>query len=223
MRIATIGSGAMASTLGSGWAAAGHDIFIGGRSPAQASALASQLGPRVRSGSLAEAAGFGDVILLAVPGQSAVDAVLAASSVDGGLAGRVVIDCTNALPADAFAAAPGSFRLEIDAVAERVADAAPGARVVKAFNMCAAEVWRDAARAFEGRPLAVPLCGNDPAALDVVAALTRDLGLHPVLSGGLDRARYLEAMTVFVMGLWFAGTDARATLPPLEAAAAVPD
>jgi predicted dinucleotide-binding enzyme len=223
MRIATIGTGTMASTLGSGWVGAGHEVLIGGRSPDRAAALAAQLGPRARSGTLRQAAAFGEVILLAVTGERAVEAVHAAGARHGALAGRVLIDCSNAFAPDAFDAAPASFALAIDAVAERIAAAAPGARVVKAFNMCAAEVWRDGARSFDGRPLAVPTCGDDPDAMHVVAGLVSDLGLHPVPSGGLDRARYLEAMTVFVMGLWFAGADARATLPPLEAAAALPD
>ena len=223
MRIATIGTGAMASALAPGWAAAGHELLIGGRSSARAEALAAVLGPPARSAGLQDAVEFGEVILLAVPGENAVDAVLAAGAASGAFTGRVVIDCSNAFAPDAFTAPPGSFALGMDAVAERVAEAVPGAWVVKAFNMCASEVWQDGARSFEGRLLGVPLCGDDPDALGVVAGLVTDLGLNPVLSGGLDRSRYLEAMTVFVMGLWFAGADARALLPPLEAAAAVPD
>ncbi|PZS34351.1 MAG: NADP oxidoreductase [Pseudonocardiales bacterium] len=223
MRIATIGAGAMASALGSGWIAAGHEVLIGGRAPDRAAALASRLGPGASSGTLRQAAAFGQVILLAVPGEDAVEAVRAAGAGDAFLSGRVLIDCSNAFAPDAFLAAPGSFALGLDAVAERVAEAAPGARVVKAFNMCAAEVWSAGPRSFDGRRLAVPMCGDDPDAMHIVAGLVSDLGLHPVPGGGLDRARYLEAMTVFVMGLWFAGADARATLPPLEAAVAVPD
>ncbi len=223
MRIATLGAGAMAAALGAGWVAAGHELLIGARAPERAAALAAQLGTRVRSGTLRQAGAFGEVILLAVPGENSCDALRGAGSADGALAGRVVIDCSNAFAPDAFASAPGSFVLGMDAVAEQVARAARGASVVKAFSMCAAEVYSAGTRSFDGRPLSVPLCGDDPDAMDVVAGLVRDLGLHPVPSGGLDRARYLEAMTVFVMGQWFAGIDARASLPPLEAAAAVAD
>lgn len=223
MNIGVIGTGAMAYALGSAWARVGHEVMIGARSTGRAEALAYRIADRARGGTLAQAAVFGDVILLAVPGEHAVDAVTAAGAADGTLAGDVLIDCTNAFAPDAFADPPGSFALAEEAVAERVARSAVGARVVKAFSMCAAEVWASRARSYETRPLAVPLCTDDPLARATVAELVRDLGFEPIDGGGLHRARYIEAMTVFVMGLWFAGSDARATLPPLEAAFAVPD
>ncbi|MQA81449.1 MAG: NADP oxidoreductase [Streptosporangiales bacterium] len=223
MRIGTIGAGTMAETLAGGWARAGHEVRIGARSEERGAALADRLGGRVRSASPSEAAAFGDVTLLAVPGESAEDALRAAGAADGTLAGRTLVDCTNAFAPGAFTAPPGSFTLADDTVAERVARVAAGASVVKAFSMLAAEVWQAGARTFEGRPLVVPLCGDDPAALATVRRLVADLGLSAVDGGGLHRARYVEAMTVFVMGLWFAGHDARAILPPLEAAFARPD
>ncbi|GAB2805713.1 NAD(P)-binding domain-containing protein [Lentzea nigeriaca] len=185
----------MARALGNGWAAAGHEIRYGGR------------------GEVRAAAEFGDVTLLAVP-VPALAEVLGQADFDG----QALIDCTNAFEPD-----DGSMVLSEDAVAERVAQLAPGARVVKAFNLCAAEVWEADERMFEGRRLAVPLCGDEAEALAAVEQLVRDLEAEPVRAGGLNRARYLEAMSAFVVGMWFAGADARAVLPPLEAAFAIPD
>jgi 8-hydroxy-5-deazaflavin:NADPH oxidoreductase len=195
MRIGIIGAGQMARALGNGWVAAGHEVRYGGR------------------GEVRDAVEFGDVTLLAVPVSSLTD-VLAEATFDG----KTLIDCTNA-----FAPDEGEMVLAEDAVAERVAKLAPGARVVKAFNLCAAEVWESDEREFEGRRLVVPLCGDDADSLVQVEELVRDLKAQPARAGGLHRARYLEAMSVFVVGLWFTGTDARAVLPPLEAAFAVPD
>ena len=65
---------------------------------------------------------------------------------------------------------------------------------------------------FGGRPLSVPMCGD---AVDVVAPLVEDLGCRPVDAGGLDRIGLLEATAAFMIGLWFAGEDAQAVLPPL--------
>ncbi|KJK33851.1 NADP oxidoreductase [Lentzea aerocolonigenes] len=195
MRIGIIGAGQMARALGNGWAAAGHEIRCG------------------RRGEIRETVEFGEVTLLAVP-VSALTDVLSQAGFDG----RTVIDCTNAFEPDG-----GSMVLGEDAVAERIAKSVPGARVVKAFNLCAAEVWAASERVFEGRRLAVPLCGDDEEALVRVEELVRDLKAEPVRAGGLSRARYLEAMSAFVVGLWFAGADARAVLPPLEAAFAVED
>ncbi|MER6946033.1 NAD(P)-binding domain-containing protein [Nonomuraea sp. NPDC000554] len=219
MRIGILGAGQMAEALGSGWARAGHEVMVGARSPEKARKLAEGIGAGARGGDLRAAAEHGEALLLAVPALS-VDGILAeVGAADGALAGRTLIDCTNAYEPDAFTDAPGSFLLTDDAVAERVARLAPGARVVKAFNVCAAEVWTSHA----GRGLGVPLCGDDERAVEMVADLVSDLGFEPVRAGGLRRARYLEAVSVFVVGLWFAGYDARQMLPPLQEAFAHSD
>jgi predicted dinucleotide-binding enzyme len=75
---------------------------------------------------------------------------------------------------------------------------------------------------FNGRPLSVPLCGDDVAAVDTVASLVDDLGCRAVNAGGLERAGLLEAMAAFVIGLWLDGEDAQAVLPPLEFALGEP-
>lgn len=104
--------------------------------------------------------------------------------------------------------------------AERIAEAARGARVVKAFNLCHESVWRIAPLEFGGRPLAAPLCGDDPEALATVRVLVRDLGAEPVAAGALTRARLLEATAALLIGLWVEeGVDAQAIAPPLGAAA----
>lgn len=186
----------MADALGTRWRCAGHEVRTGGR-----------------SGGLREAAEFGtDAVLLALP-------YAAVAEVVGGLAealrGRVLIDCTNPV-------GPG-FRLLTaggPAAAERIAAAAPAAHVVKAFNLCHVDVWRLTPPVFDGRPLAVPLCGDDPAALDVVRHLVRDLGCEPLDAGGLDRACLVEATAALLIGLWVGeGADAQAIAPPLAHAA----
>ncbi|WP_280304115.1 NADPH-dependent F420 reductase [Nocardia neocaledoniensis] len=165
--------------------------------------------------------GWADVVLLAVP-VGALSELLGEHG--DALAGKVVIDCTNAfLPDQSAPDGTTAFVLSEDAVAERIAAGAPKADVVKAFNLLAAEVWAGTDRVFDGARLAVPICGDDPAAVRTVAALAEDLALQPFPAGGLHRAKYLEATSVFAVGLWFTGADARAMLPPLSAAFAVED
>ncbi|GGN73119.1 NADPH-dependent F420 reductase [Nocardia rhizosphaerihabitans] len=251
MRIGIIGAGAMAAALGGGWAAAGHEVVIGARSAESARELAGRItatlgdtSPRRGTGThttempgIAEseptspiavrAAGIGaaiagaDIVLMAVP-VSALTELLAEHG--SALAGKVVIDCTNAfLPDDAAPEGVTAFVLSEDAVAERIAAGAPKAHVVKAFNLLAAEVWAGTDRIFDGARLAVPICGDNPDAIATVATLAEDLALQPFPAGGLHQARYLEATSVFTVGLWFSGADARAMLPPLSAAFAVAD
>lgn len=73
-RIGILGTGSMATGLGDGWRAAGHDVLTGGRSGAV---------------SLAEAGRFGEVVLLAVPADAVVEVLVHVPP------GATVIDCTN--------------------------------------------------------------------------------------------------------------------------------
>ncbi|MGW6725388.1 NADPH-dependent F420 reductase [Nocardia sp. NPDC055029] len=252
MRIGIIGAGAMAAALGGGWAAAGHEVVIGARSAEAARELAARItstlgdtspGRSTRISEITEiprtaeseqasliavhAAGIGaaiagaDIVLMAVPVSALAELLDEHGSA---LAGKVVIDCTNAfLPDEAAPEGVTAFVLSEDAVAERIAAGAPKAHVVKAFNLLAAEVWAGADRIFDGVRLAVPICGDNHEAVETVAVLTEDLALQPFPAGGLHQARYLEATSVFTVGLWFSGADARAMLPPLSAAFAVAD
>ncbi|MBC2907959.1 NADPH-dependent F420 reductase [Streptomyces cupreus] len=208
MRIGIIGTGAMAEGLGGQWARVGHDVLVGGRDKGRATALAARIG--ARAGSPREAARHGtDAVLLAVPYSAAVE-VVAPLAQD--LGDRTLVDCTNPV-------GPG-FRLETaggPSAAERIAAAAPGAHVVKAFNLCHESVWRLTPPVFDGRPLAVPLCGDEATALESVRRLVRDLGCEPVNGGGLERAALLEATAAFLIGLWVGeGADAQAIAPPRE-------
>lgn len=202
MRIGILGTGLMADALGGQWVKAGHDVFVGGRSPDKSATLADRIG--AAHGSLQEATAFGEVVLLAVPAAAAVDTV---GSLD--LAGRTLVDCTNAVDHK-------DFTLASPAMAETISNHAKGAHVVKAFNLAADSVWRTAPHDFEGRPLGVPICGDDPDAVARVGVLVRDLGCEPVPAGGLVRARLLEATAAFAIGVWVSGGDTRALFPTLD-------
>ncbi|GAA2059390.1 NAD(P)-binding domain-containing protein [Streptomyces cheonanensis] len=208
MRIGILGAGGMADALGTQWVRAGHEVLVSGRDPAKARALAARIGPGAYAGSWAEAAGFGEVVLLAVRAH-AVPEVLAAA---GDLTGRTLIDCTNAV-------VPGAFTLATaggPGTAERIARQRPGAHVVKAFNLNHVDIWRMRPPAFGGAPLGVPVCGDDPAALALVRTLITDIGCTPVDGGPLERAGLLEATAAFVIGVWAGGADVRGMFPPAD-------
>jgi predicted dinucleotide-binding enzyme len=217
VRIGILGTGNMADALGTRWARAGHRITVGGRDPHRARDLAGRIGAGARAGTPAQAAEAGEAVLLAVPAAAAAEVLAAAGAAAGALRGRTLIDCTNAADLGRPLLARGE-----PSMAEQVAAAAPGAHVVKAFNLCHVDVWRMEPPVFGGRPLAVPLCGDDPGALAAVGGLVTDLGCTPVPGGGLDRAHLLEATMMFAVGLWVRGADAQAMLPPLAYAAGEP-
>ncbi|MGV9305760.1 NADPH-dependent F420 reductase [Nonomuraea sp. NPDC003727] len=207
MRIGILGTGMMATTLGGAWVRAGHDVLVGGRDRAAAAATAARIGA-AGYGTLTDGAAHGDLVLVAVPADVAPKVV---EGLAGTLSGRTVVDCTNPIaPAD------GGLMLTTGgttSVARRMAEAAPGAHVVKAFNLCHESIWTLPRPAFEGAPLAVPFCGDDPGSLDQVTELITSMGCTPMPCGGLARAVYIEATAAFAIGAWWSGTEPRFAFP----------
>ncbi|MFC8078890.1 NADPH-dependent F420 reductase [Streptomyces sp. NPDC057307] len=212
MRIGVLGTGNMADALATHWARAGHEVVIGGRDLAKAERLASRIGEGAKPAGLRAAAEFGQVVLAALPFGVVTDAV---RQLRTELTGTVLLDCTNPLGE--------GFRLLTDggrSGAQQIAAAAPEAQVVKAFNLCHEDVWRMRPPVFDGRPLAVPICGDDEEALARVRELVRDAGCEPLNGGGLDRAGLVEATAALFIALWVEQrADAQAIAPPLAYAA----
>ncbi|WP_329536236.1 NAD(P)-binding domain-containing protein [Streptomyces sp. NBC_01450] len=212
MRIGVLGTGNMADALATHWARAGHEVTLGGRNAVEAERLATRIGGSEKPSSLREAAEFGQVVLVALPFAAGVSV---ARELRAALDGKVLLDCSNPV-------GPG-FRLLTEggpSAARQLAAAAPGAHVVKAFNLCHENVWRMRPPVFEGRPLAVPVCGDDHAALARVRELVRDVGCEPVVGGGLERAGLLEATAALFIALWVGEeADVQAIAPPLAYAA----
>ncbi|MFI6286738.1 NADPH-dependent F420 reductase [Streptomyces sp. NPDC051018] len=212
MRIGVLGTGGMADALATHWVRAGHEVTVGGRDMHRAERLAKRLGGGTKPAGLRAAAEFGQVILAALPFGAGVSVVTELREV---LDGKVLIDCSNPV-------GPG-FRLLTrngPPAAQQLAEAAPGAHVIKAFNLCHEDVWRMSPPVFDGRPLAVLVCGDDETALALVHRLVRHAGCEPVAGGGLERAGLLEATAALFIGLWVGeGADAQAIAPPLAYAA----
>ncbi|MBX3269249.1 MAG: NAD(P)-binding domain-containing protein [Sandaracinaceae bacterium] len=196
LSVAILGSGRIGAGLGRAWARAGHDVVFGVRDETdpETRALATALGARLAS--VRAAPEGADVVALAVP-HRALDEVLAEA---GELAGRVVIDCTNAV-------GPG-FSLvhaHTTSAAEELARRLPRAHVVKSFNAQGAENL--AAPVYDGVPAVNFFCGDDAAAKDAVRRLVRDIGFAPIDAGPLASARLLEPlMVVWVLAAQALGT-----------------
>ncbi|GAA2050597.1 NAD(P)-binding domain-containing protein [Catenulispora yoronensis] len=209
MRIGVLGTGNMADALATQWVRAGHEVIIGGRDVGKAEQLASRIGDGAKPADLRTAAeAADDVVLAALPYAAGADVVGALRSA---LEGKAVLDCSNPI-------GPG-FRLLTEggpSAAQRLAAAAPEAHVIKAFNVCHEDVWRMQPPVFDGRPLAVPLCGDDEASLARARELVRNIGCEPLAAGGLERASLVEATALLFIGLWVGEqVDAQAIAPPL--------
>ncbi len=173
MKIGILGAGNVGSALGRKWIEAGHEVRYGVRSPKPGEALET---------SVAEAARFGEVVVLATPWPATREALAAA----GDLGGKIVVDCTNPLR-------PALDGLEIGtdrSGAELVAGWAPGARVVKAFNTVGFNIMADPG--FGDRNATLLYCGDDASAKAAVHRLAAECGFEPVDAGPLTQARLLE-------------------------------
>ncbi|KXK60328.1 NADP oxidoreductase [Micromonospora rosaria] len=210
MRIGILGTGTLATALALGWSRAGHDISIAGRSPDRAEAAAKTSGARARR--LPDVAVDADVVLLALHWEGIADILTEAGAPAGSLAGVPLIDPTNAVEHGVGVLRTGSGR----AIAQHVADLAPGAHVVKAFHLFPSTRWTAPASS----PVTVAMCGDEPRALEVVGSLVRDVGGVPAVVGGLDRARQLEEVAGFVIALAFAGVDPQTAIPAVPSSRA---
>ena len=200
--LAVFGAGAMSTALAPHWVRPGRALSVSGRTPETAQRLAGRLGASVLPWS--EAAHAADVVLLGVHWAGVDDALTWAGADDGALAGKVVIDCGNPVEVEGFTLVHGAQSLT-EAVQHRT-----GARVVKAFNLCQADVWRRVPS--YGRPgLVVPISGDDPSAKELVAGLVDEVGATALDVGGVEQATHLEAAAAVVIRLLFGGADPSTT------------
>lgn len=92
MKVGILGSGEVGKTLAAGFVKHGHEAMIGSRTPEKLAEL-TQKNPRVRAGTLEEAAAFGEAVVLAVKGAAAKEAMQMAGVAN--VNGKIVIDATN--------------------------------------------------------------------------------------------------------------------------------
>ena len=201
MNIGIIGAGNIGTGIGKRLAAVGHQILVSfARSQDKLEAAAQAIGG-ARHGSPAEAARFGDVVIVATPWGVTLEAVQAA----GDLAGKVVWDTTNPLKPDMSGLEIGTTT----SAGEEIARAAPGARVVKAVPPFA-EVLHSSTTQVGGGTPSVFVCGDDPEARRLVLGLVAEMGAGGVDAGPLQLARYAEPLGMLLVQLAYAqGMGAR--------------
>lgn len=186
--ISIIGLGGMARAIGARAVEGGNAVEVIGRDEAKARNLAAAIGGSATAGTFG-AAPAGDIVILAVPYASAVP--LAVQYGDT-LVGKVIIDITNPVNADAT----GLVTPDGTSGAQEIAKAVPAsAHVVKAFNTVFGHILA------QGRPLDVLFAGDDAQAKTRVSAFIESLGLRPLDAGGLAMARWLEGTGLLMISL----------------------
>lgn len=192
MKIGILGSGDVGRTLGAGFAAKGHEVKLGSRSPGKAEVqewLRTTRG-HVAAGTFADAAAHGEIVVLCVRGEAAEAAVdLAGPS---NLEGKVLIDVTNPLDFSQ-GMPPGLFVGLTDSLGERLQRKLPRAKVVKALNIVNHRTMVHP-RIGRGLPDMI-IAGDDAAAKGTVASLLKGFGWgEPIDLGGIENARWIEAL-----------------------------
>lgn len=183
MRLGIIGAGHVGGTLGRLFESQGHDVRFGVRDPGKQAAGGL---PRNRSGTVADVASFGDVIILAIHWNAVKDALAAT----GPLTGKTVIDCVNPLLPDLSGLALGTTT----SAAEEIAKLLPQAKVVKCFNTVGEANF--AHPVFGDQRASMFFAGDDAGSKLIVAELGNQLGFDMVDAGPLSQARWLEAMAM---------------------------
>ncbi|MGF0117454.1 NADPH-dependent F420 reductase [Promicromonospora sp. Marseille-Q5078] len=203
MRIGILGTGALGSTLARGWASAGHEVVLAGRSRQKADEIAARLGSRASCASLSDAVREVDAVLLAISWTGVAEVLDAVGAARGNLAGTVVIDPTNPVEHGV-----GEHLLPAGSAAEAISSWAPGARVVKALNLHPAQTWSAPATG-----VTVPFATDDHGAARSAAELVGSLGATAHRIGGIGRARQLEELAGVVIALAAAGIDPQSVVP----------
>jgi NADPH-dependent F420 reductase len=185
MKIGIIGAGDVGGTLGKSWRQKKHDVMFGVRNlQSQNVQRLAQMDKSLTFGNINDAVAFGDVILFAIPWTSIEETVRGRN-----LSGKIVIDPTNPLTPDLR-----QLAFDDSSVAERIANLAKGAKVVKAFNTIGAQTLNNLI--FGSNRADLFLCGDDTHSKRVVGELAADIGFDVVDIGSLANARMLENLAL---------------------------
>jgi predicted dinucleotide-binding enzyme len=192
MKVGILGSGDVGKALAGGFLKHGHEVMIGTRSPDKLKEWA-KANAGGRTGGFEEAARFGEVVVLAVKGTAAADALRAAGPAN--LSGKPVIDVTNPI-ADA-PPVNGVLRfftsLE-ESLMERLQREFAGAHFVKAFNSVG-NAFMVNPRFAGGKPTMF-ICGNDESAKKAVTGILDQFGWETADMGQAEAARAIEPLCI---------------------------
>jgi Predicted dinucleotide-binding enzymes len=192
MNIGIIGSGEVAKTLGAGFLKHGHAVTMGTRDAKKLVEWASK-NAGVKVGSFADAAKFGEIVVLAVKGDIALDALKLAGG--DALAGKTVIDPTNPIAAAPPVNGVLKFFTNLDeSLMERLQGAHPKAHFVKAFNSVGNS--RMVNPHYSGGKPTMFICGNDGTAKSAVSGLLDQFGWETLDMGTAEAARAIEPLCI---------------------------
>jgi len=205
MKVGILGSGDVAKALATGFVRHGHRVTLGTRAASKLAAFVKSL-PGVQIDSFAGAAKFGEVVVLAVKGTVALDALKAAGAAN--LAGKPVIDATNPIADAPPVNGVLKFFTNLDqSLMERLQAAFADAHFVKAFNSVGNAAMVNPQ--FPGGKPTMFICGNDDKAKATVRGILDQFGWETADMGKAEAARAIEPLCMlwcipgFLRNDWF--------------------
>lgn len=205
MKIGILGSGDVAKSLATGFIKHGHQVALGTRDTGKLKDFVAQH-QGARTSSFADTAKFGEVVVLAVKGTVAADALKAAGPAN--LANKPVIDATNPIAEAPPTNGVLKFFTNLDqSLMESLQSAFPDAHFVKAFNSVG-----NAAMVNPQLPGGKPtmfICGNNDAAKATVRGILDQFGWETADMGKAEAARAIEPLCMlwcipgFLHNDWF--------------------
>ena len=203
MKIGIVGSGDVARTLGGGFLKHGHEVMMGTRDTAKLAEWAKQ-NPKAAVGSFADAAKFGEVVVLAVKGTVAAEALRGAGAAN--LAGKPVFDACNPIADEPpVKGVLKFFTGPNDSLLEQLQGEFPAAKFVKIFNSVGAAAMVNPE--FDGGKPTMFICGNDDEAKGVAKTVLDEFGWEVEDCGPAEAARAIEPLCMLWCIPGFAKND----------------
>lgn len=192
MRIGILGSGMVGKQLALGFIKSGHEVKVGTRDVSKLKDWQNEAGANGSAGSFNEAAGFGELIVLATSWAGTENAISMAGKEN--FKGKIVIDVTNPLDFSG-GSAPKIAASFGNSGGEQIQKLLPDSKVVKAFNIINA--YKMANPEFEDGDADLFIAGNDNDAKKVITSIAEKWGWKSIIDiGGIEKAYWLETLTM---------------------------
>lgn len=189
-KIGIIGSGIVAQTLGVGFLKHGYQVMLGTRDKSKLADWQKGAGANTLVGSFADAANFGEIIVLAVKGTVAKNALDLMGHEN--MSNKTVIDATNPIADAPPTNGVLKFFTNLDrSLMEELQETVPAANFVKAFNSVGSASMVNPS--FESKPTMF-ICGNNENAKKEVSLIIDAFGWDASDFGMVESARAIEPL-----------------------------
>ena len=190
-RIGILGSGQVARALSKGFLELGYDVMLSSRNTDKLKDWKNEAGGHAHLGTFIEAAAYGDILVLAIKGSAAVEALSKVNK--GDLQDKTIIDTTN--PISSKSPEHGVIQYSTDlghSLMEELQGTFPDALFVKAFNSVGNQHMVNPS--FPDGPPTMFICGNSDKAKSEASEIIRAFGWQIEDMGKVEAARAIEPL-----------------------------